>query len=379
MDRTLELELLDELLSLHRDRRPFLDEAEAESPVERYISPERFELERERVFRRLPQVACHAAELPEPNSFVRRDVAGTPLVLTRDGAGQAHAFVNACRHRNAQLVREASGCRARLVCPYHAWTYDTSGALLRVPHERAGFPTLDKAERGLARVACREAFGFVWVQLDGDDLVALDDFLGGLAAEFGALDLAAHVPFETTEQKRKCNWKVLVEGGIESYHFKVAHRQTVGKLFEDNLSTYRAEGPHLRSVLARNVVGELADKPREDWRIRDVTNVLYTFMPTFQVLVQADHVIAIQHEPVAHDETRLRLTTLVPANEHTEARAAYWRANHDFTIQTLDEDFEIGEGIQRALATGANTTLKFGRFEGALARFNDAVDAQIGR
>ena len=379
MDRALELELLDELLALHRDRKPFLDEAEAESPVERYVSAERFEAERARVFRRLPLVAAHVAELPEPDSFVRREVAGTPLILTRDRNGVARAFINACRHRNAQLVSEPAGCRARLVCPYHAWTYDTSGKLVGVPHERTGFPTLDRSERGLQPVACREAFGFVWVQLEGDEVDDLDGYLGALGPEFDALDLANHVPFTTTEQKRRCNWKVLVEGGIESYHFKVAHRETVGKLFEDNLSTYRAEGPHLRSVLARNIVGELEDKPRDDWRIRDVTNVLYTFMPSFQVLVQSDHVIAIQSNPVAADETRLRLTTLVPKDQNTEERRTYWKANHDFTIQTLDEDFDLGEGIQRALSSGANEMLRFGRFEGALARFNAEVDAQLAR
>jgi len=54
------------------------------------------------------------------------------------------------------------------------------------------------------------------------------------------LNVAALAPFATEQQTRRANWKVLVEGGLESYHFKVAHRETVGRLFEDNLSTYRA-------------------------------------------------------------------------------------------------------------------------------------------
>lgn len=377
MDRTTELELLDELLSLHRERLPFLDPSEASSPVERYVSAERFEAERSRVLRPLPQVGALSSDLPEPNSYVRREVAGTPLLLTRDENGVAHAFVNACRHRNAQLVSEEAGCRGRIVCPYHAWTYDTAGRLVGVPHQKTGFPGLDRSERGLHAVACREAYGLVWVQLEGDSLDALPSFLGPLADDLEGLDLGAHVPFATSLQQRRVNWKVLVEGGLESYHFKVAHRDTVGKLFRDNLSTYRAEGPHLRSILARNTLGELEDAPRDTWRIREVTNLLYTLMPTFQLLVQSDHVIAIQHDPVAHDETRLRLTTMVPGSEDTKERRPYWQANHDFTIQTLDEDFELGEGIQRSLPFGANGSLRFGRFEGALARFNDEVDALL--
>ena len=377
MDRATEIELLEELLALHTKRQPYLSEEEASSPVARYVSRERFEAERTYILHRLPQFAAHADDLPEPHSFVRREVAGVPLLLTRDGDGNPHAFVNACRHRGAQLVADPSGCRRRLSCPYHAWTYDTSGRLVGVPHERTGFPSLDREKRGLTRVACREAHGLVWVALEDDALDGLEDFLGPLARDLATLDLGSLTPFATEEQRRRANWKVLVEGGIESYHFKVAHRATVGRLFEDNLSTYRAEGPHLRSVLARNTIGTLAETPREDWRIREVTNVLYTLMPTSQLLVQSDHVIAIQMNPVAHDETIVRMTTLVPRDGRTAEKEGYWRANHDFTIETLNEDFELGEGIQRSLTSGANQTLRFGRFEGALARFNAEVEARL--
>ena len=57
--------------------------------------------------------------------------------------------------------------------------------------------------------------------------------------------------------------------------------------------------------------------------------------------------------------------------------AAHWRKNHDITVRTLSEDFAIGEGIQRGLLSGANTELRFGRFEGALARFNRIVEREL--
>ena len=62
----------------------------------------------------------------------------------------------------------------------------------------------------------------------------------------------------------------------------------------------------------------------------------------------------------------------MPADALT-SRADYWQRNHDLTVRTLKEDFAIGEGIQRGFATGANEHLNYGRFEGALARFNEAV------
>jgi len=377
MNRSTELGLLDELLALKKEGLPFLDEAEAASPVERYLDAARFQRERERIFRRLPSIAAQSGELAQPNAFVRRGLAGVPMLITRDQAGEARAFVNVCRHRSAPLVAAESGCQRHFTCPYHAWTYDSSGRLVGVPHKRTGFPNLDLSARGLRPISCREAWGFIWVTLDGEELGGLEDFAGPLADDLAWLNVAALAPFATEQQTRRANWKVLVEGGLESYHFKVAHRETVGRLFEDNLSTYRAAGVHLRSVLARNTLAELLEKPRDEWRIREHANVLYTLMPTNQLLVQSDHIVWIRTDPRAADQTRLWITTLVPKEQIVPERESYWRANHDFTIRTLNEDFELGEGIQKALASGANTELRFGRFEGALARFNQQVEALI--
>ncbi|NQX93704.1 MAG: hypothetical protein HRT64_02040 [Erythrobacter sp.] len=43
------------------------------------------------------------------------------------------------------------------------------------------------------------------------------------------------------------------------------------------------------------------------------------------------------------------------------------------TRVSLDEDFALGEGIKADLASGANKELMFGRFESALAAFNQTV------
>lgn len=45
---------------------------------------------------------------------------------------------------------------------------------------------------------------------------------------------------------------------------------------------------------------------------------------------------------------------------------------------TLAEGFVVGEGIQSGLGSGANRQLTFGRFEGALQRFNSAVERLTG-
>ena len=118
-------------------------------------------------------------------------------------------------------------------------------------------------------------------------------------------------------------------------------------------------------------MADLDPDTREDWRVRDHANVLYGLFPTATFLVQQDHVAMILSEPVAADKTILRIATLVPAANAGDTER--WARNHQITRVTLDEDFALGEGIQAGLTSGANTELMFGRFEGALASFNQTV------
>ena len=379
MDRSTEIALLEELAGLRESRAFYLDDAVATSPVSRYTCPERFSRERQTLFRTLPAVVAHGSELAEPDSFLTRDYTGLPLLLTRDGAGAVHAFLNVCRHRGTRLVDAASGCRRRFTCPYHAWTWDNRGALMSIPHGAAGFPGVDKGALGLKRLGCTEAYGWIWVTAGADSAPDIDGFLGGLAADFAWLDAGNLKIAHDETSERAANWKILVEGGIEAYHFRVAHKDTVGPYFHDNLSSYRMFGRHIRSVLARTRLDALMAQPKESWSLRHATNLVYTVFPSAQLLVQEDHVVWVQGVPLAPDRTRVRIATLAPADfDPAVAEAAlHWRKNHAITVRTLAEDTAIGESIQGGLSSGANDELHFGRFEGALDRFNRIVEQAI--
>ena len=375
MDRKTELQLIDELLALKNDGAFFLDKTVTRSPIAHYTSQERFALERDQIFRKRPLCVAHASELAKPGDFVRRDVAGLPALITRDKSGSVNAFLNACRHRGTRLVEEESGCKHRFTCPYHAWTYANTGDLLAAPHFDQGFTGLDKADLGLTRLPCQERFGFIWIGAAPDTPLELEPFFDGLAEELDALRMDDMIVVHQDLLEHDANWKILVEGGIEAYHFKVAHRTTIGPHFEDNLSSYRMFGAHMRSILMRTSMANLAPKTRETWRLRDHAQVLYTLFPGTSLLVQSDHISWIQSEPIAPDKTRLRLSTLVPKSEaHT---TDHWARNHHITRTTLDEDFVIGERIQATLLSGANQNMLFGRFEGALDAFNQTVETHL--
>ena len=374
MDHATEVALIDELKGLHAEKSLFLDESVARNPAHQYYDAEIFQAEHERIFRSLPQALAHASELPNAGSFLRRQLAGLPVLLTRDADHQVHAFLNVCRHRGTQLVSDQQGCKHRFTCPYHAWTWDNRGELLRIPHEEQGFPGVDRKTLGLKRLGCVERHGMIWVSPSDEAAPDLDAHLAGMGGDFDWVGLEAAQVVHAEEQTREVNWKILIEGGIEAYHFRVAHSKTIAPYFHDNLSSYMTFGLHLRSVLAKRTLTELDDVPREQWRIRDHAQVLYTLFPSSAFLVQSDHVFWLQLEPLSPSSTLIRMTTLAPKDRlESDADRRHWEKNHQISVTTLSEDFDIGELIQKGLASGANDTLLFGRFEGALAAFNANV------
>ncbi|MEO1042960.1 MAG: SRPBCC family protein [Pseudomonadota bacterium] len=373
MERETELELIDELLGLKAQCSPFLDERTAQNAVSHYTSQERFDRERRAIFQTMPHAVAHVSELKNPGDFMRCEAAGIPLLLTRTANGETRAFINACRHRGTRLVDDDRGCKRRFSCPYHAWTYANTGELLAAPHFDSGFPDQEKSNLGLIELDCAERFGLVWVMPTPETKLDVDTLFAPLAEELSALGMADLTVAAETTETRWANWKILVEGGIEAYHFKVAHRSTIGPFFEDNLSSYRSYGPHMRAVLPRVSLAKLDLSTRDDWRLRDHANILYTLFPSSQLLVQQDHVVWIRSNPKGPGATELRMTTLGPPNGDTE----HWHRNHQITTQTLDEDFVIGESIQATASSGANDHMLFGRFEGALTEFNNTVEIYL--
>lgn len=380
MDRNTELELLDRCLSLYNERKTELMEEEVTSSVDRYTSSDRFALEMDQIFKTSPLIVAHSSELSENNSYIAREwLEGFPLLVTRDADGSVHAFANVCKHRGGKLAEEGKGCSRRLICPYHAWSYDLDGTLKTIPHEKTGFPSFDKENSRLKELPCVEAYGFIWVQRDEDCIPNIDAYLEGMGTDLVRFTKPDHVLFDEAIQDWNLNWKILVEGGIESYHFKIAHRDTIAPLFNDNLSVFDEFGPHFRSVLTKSSIKKLRETNREKWDIREHANVLYSLYPLTSVLVQPDHFAVVNAIPLAAEKTRIAIQTFVPkGSDLTEKAKAHWQANFDFTRDTLIEDFVIGEHIQQGISTGANESFTFGRFEAALARFHEITEAKLG-
>ena len=380
MDRATELNLIREIIGLAQQKSAFLDSEIAHSPISRYTSPERFEREKVLIFKRKPTVVAQSSELEGPRAFLTKRFLDLPILLTRDDDGKVHAFLNVCRHRGATLERETSGCKRVFTCPYHAWSFTNQGDLRAVPHEESGFPDLPRAERNLRRLPCTEAFGFIWIIANPDaaEMPDLNNWMAGMGPDLDWIGLSDHRIAAIEERDIHANWKLLVEGGLEAYHFRVAHKHTIGPYFPDNLLTYSTFGPNIRAVLPRNSMPDLHKVPEDQWNLRQDANMVYTLMTNTQLLVQQDHVMWFHSEPISENLTHMRMATLVPRSApDTPEMQAHWDKNQKITVTALMEDFELGEEIQSGFASRGNPSHIFGRFEGALNRFNLSVEEML--
>ena len=98
-----------------------------------YTDPEVYADEMRGLFARTWQFAGHAAMLKDAGDYFTFEIAGESLFCLRGRDGVIRTFYNVCQHRAHQLV-QGTGTTRVLVCPYHAWTYELTGALRSGPN-----------------------------------------------------------------------------------------------------------------------------------------------------------------------------------------------------------------------------------------------------
>ncbi len=191
-------------------------------PAEYYLSQEVFERETTRIFDSAWHLAGLTTNLAEPGDYFVADVERENLIVLRDRDGRIRAFHNVCRHRGTRLCKESGGkIRKNLVCPYHSWTYDLTGALVSAPNmsDVEGF---DASELPLQSVACEVWNGLVFVSF-APEPQPLAEALPGLAASLSDWPLEQLVPVHRTEYEVDVNWKLVFQNYSECYHCPTLH------------------------------------------------------------------------------------------------------------------------------------------------------------
>jgi phenylpropionate dioxygenase-like ring-hydroxylating dioxygenase large terminal subunit len=191
-------------------------------PRHRYTSRAFHDLEVEKLWPRVWQMACREEQIPQVGDSIVYDVAGFSLVVVRSSPGVIRAFHNSCLHRGTRL-RTQPGTLTELRCPFHGFTWNLDGSFAGMPCPW-DFPHVAADSFCLPEARVATWGGFVFLTLD-PAAEPLASYLEILPEHFAAWPLedrylAAHVV-----RVMPCNWKVALEAFIESYHTVAVHPQ----------------------------------------------------------------------------------------------------------------------------------------------------------
>ncbi|SFH51032.1 aromatic ring-hydroxylating oxygenase subunit alpha [Modicisalibacter xianhensis] len=242
---------LDDPLAKAREATADMLQARARNfslPQPFYNDARLFALDMQEIFEKEWLFAGMTCEIPAKGSFMTLDVGSNPIIIVRGNDGHVHAFHNVCRHRGSRLCVKDKGKVAKLVCPYHQWTYELDGRLLFAGSDMGS--DFDLASYGLKPVNVKTAGGFIFINLS-ENPPAIDDFLVTLEhylEPYQMDNVKVAVESSIVEQ---ANWKLVIENNRECYHCNGSHPELLNSLQEfDDTEDPRAT-PAYKSLVAR--------------------------------------------------------------------------------------------------------------------------------
>jgi len=356
-------------------------------PAADYTDEARYQLEKDRIFKRLPLMLAPSCELAEAGSYKAMEVAGIPVLLTRQKDGSVRAFLNSCTHRG-NPVAQGKGKTPRFTCGYHGWTFKNDGDLIGVASAN-DFGEIDKAQFCLKQFPVLEQAGLIWVTLDMDSKLDISAFLSGYD------EMLAHFGFENwhlfdSRVLSGPNWKTAYDGYLDFYHLPVLHADTFGPDFF-NRANYFAWGPHQRLAAPESQIKlpdqeepiDLAEMDEKDWPEYALMTGVWTIFPHISIASfdggGLRGALISQLFPGKTVGESFTTQYYVMAEEPTDEEAIKGaHEQFDFLkIVVRDEDYATGKRQHEALQAGMLDKVWFGRNEGGGQVFHQWVDRLI--
>jgi Rieske 2Fe-2S family protein len=320
--------------------------------------------------------AGHTFEIEKLGEFLTLQIGDYPVVIVRGDKGEVNAFHNACRHRGSRVCSASKGKNAKLVCPYHKWTYGLDGKLLFAGNMGDKF---NNADHNLQTVHCEIVDSFIYVCV-AEQAPDFSDFSRDVSPFLQPHNLeGAKVAFESTIIE-KANWKLVFENNRECYHCDANHPELLNA-FVENLSVAGVGGeddPELvahwnkceeagfpsrlvmddngqyrmtRIPLSAGAVSYTMDgKPAingrlDDSDVEDLGALLYFHYPSTWNHFLGDHALSFRILPLSSGETQVT-TKWIVAKDAVEGvdydldrLTKVWLATNNQDLQLVEETF----------------------------------------
>ena len=212
-------------------------------PISQYTSRKFYELEMEKMWSKVWQMACREEEIPEVGDHIIYEIGKHSILVVRTEQG-IKAHHNVCLHRGRRL-RDRDGCVGHFTCPFHGFSWHLDGSLRNIP-SRWDFPDIKDETFSLPSVHTGTWGGWVFINMSAEP-EPLMDYLGVIPAHFQIWApedcyIQAHVA-----KIMPTNWKVVSEAFMEAFHVIMTHPQMLAGIGDEN-SQYDVWGNVSRAI-----------------------------------------------------------------------------------------------------------------------------------
>ncbi len=372
-----------------------------------YCNPGVYRADLDQIWYREWLFATSAARLVKAGSYATLQVGAYPVVVVKGQDGTVRAFHNVCRHRGQRLCAKPEGTTAKLVCPYHQWTFDLDGRLLFARAMQEGF---DPAAHGLKPVHCDVAAGMVFICLadDAPDFAPVRAAADRYAAPHNLQELkVAH----TSTIVENGNWKLVMENNRECYHCAGSH-PSLCRTFNDDPDLVGGDdslsspvgAAHVQRCEEAGLPSKYLISDDEQWRLvripfigaavsytmdgkaaaplipgmpfANAGSLLFFHYPNTWNHFLSDHVLNFRMLPISPTETEVQTTWLVH-KDAVEGRDYDLARLTEVWLATNDEDRQVVEENQKGILSPAFTPGPYSKVqESGVIQF---IDWYLGR
>jgi phenylpropionate dioxygenase-like ring-hydroxylating dioxygenase large terminal subunit len=347
-------------------------------PPRFYVDPDVYTLEKQRIFRRSWLSVGRTDQVAAAGDYVCHDLVGEPLVIVRGRDDRIRVLSRVCRHRGMLVAEGAGNCRS-LRCPYHRWTYGLDGKLIGAPGmtQAEGF---HHEEFGLSELRSEIWGGWIFVNLDAN-AAPLGRPLEPLARVLLNYEVARWHTADTLRYDMPCNWKVIVDNFMESFHHIGVHDDTFESV-APGMGTYAddVEGPYaiLHNPIAnRDAIPTVLRMPGLAGKERSEFLVIAIF-PFHLFAVVPDHAVYyFQVQPISVDRTTVNIAICTPPGSQGPEYAPMVKGLGEYVATIQQEDIPICTKLQASYGSSLARPGRYSHLEKALWQFHRFLLEQL--
>ena len=361
--------------NFYKNIRQSLNKTTTLNPV-CYFDKDFFNVEQKQVFDKGWSCIGLTQQIKGHGDTFTSNLGNKPIFTTMNKDKQLNSFFNVCRHR-AHTVVQKDGKYPTFMCPYHKWTYNLDGKLIKTPMFFDDYSECEKQfnknENSLFGLRTQTIANMIFAT-NNSEVPNIKTLMGDLEDKLKPYNLEKLHILRQKDYLINCNWKLLQENFMEYLHLPAIH-PTLNKISKvsDHL---RFQGPgQYVSFITKPLTttgtvvdpGYIKDIPNLPEFNADMALFNQIFPNVFYFLLPS-HLFIVMSFPLTEDKT-LEKTFLLGLKENEEERVEELWDFYDMTnIEDIDACEQINHGIRCEMYQGGILSQKY---EETINRFHN--------